>query len=172
MDVANGTQIWGGQYNRKSSGVFALQEDLSREISEKLRLRLTGREKQLLAKRYTEDGEAYRLYLQGRYYWYKRTPEGLLKALEFFQQAIDKDPAYALAYAGLADTYAQLSFFNVFPPQDVMPKGKAAAAKALQIDDQLARPMFRWATLILPTTSIGSSPAHNSTRLSRSIPRI
>jgi eukaryotic-like serine/threonine-protein kinase len=137
IDTANGSQIWGGRYNRKAADIFAIQEDLSREISEKLRLKLTGHEKELLAKRYTENADAYRLYLQGLYYWYKRTPEGFLKAREFFQQAIDKDPTYALAYAGLADTYAQLSFFNVFPPQEVMPKAKAAAAKALQIDDQL-----------------------------------
>jgi eukaryotic-like serine/threonine-protein kinase len=137
IDTSNGSQIWGGQYNRKTADIFAIQEHLPREISEKLRLKLTGHEKELLAKRYTENADAYRLYLQGLYYWYKRTPEGFLKAREFFQQAIDKDPTYALAYAGLADTYAQLSFFNVFPPREVMPKAKAAAAKALQIDDQL-----------------------------------
>lgn len=137
MDVAKGSQLWGGQYKRKAADVFALQEDLSKEISEKLRLRLTGDEKQRLTKRYTENAEAYRFYLQGLYYWNKRTPEGFLKALEYFQQAVDKDPVYGLAYAGLADTYAQLSFFNVFPPRQVMPKAKAAAAKALQIDDRL-----------------------------------
>jgi serine/threonine protein kinase/Tfp pilus assembly protein PilF len=137
IDTTNGSQIWGGQYNRKAADIFAIQEDLSREISEKLRLKLTGHEKELLAKRYTENADAYRLYLQGLYYWYKRTPDGFLKAREFFQQAIEKDPAYALAYAGLADTYAQFSFFNIFPPREVMPKAKAAAEKALQIDSQL-----------------------------------
>jgi TolB-like protein/Tfp pilus assembly protein PilF len=138
MDVATGAQLWGGQYNREAKDVFALQDDLSREISEKLRLRLIGDEKQRLTKRYTEDAEAYRLYLKGRYHWNKRSPEGLQKAVEYFRQALDKDPAYSLAYAGLADTYAYLSFFNVVAPREAMPKAKAAAAKALEIDDQLA----------------------------------
>jgi eukaryotic-like serine/threonine-protein kinase len=136
-DVAKSWQLWGGQFTRKPDDVFALQEDLAREISEKLKLRLTGEEKRRLTKRYTADAEAYQLYLQGRYHWNKRDPEGYRKALQYFQQAIDKDPDYALAYAGMADTYAQLSFFNVFPPRDVMPKAKAAAEKALAIDDHL-----------------------------------
>jgi TolB-like protein/Tfp pilus assembly protein PilF/predicted Ser/Thr protein kinase len=137
IDVAKGSQLWGGQYNRKVVDVFALQDDLAKEISEKLRLRLTSEEKQRLTKRYTEDPQAYQLYLQGRYYQNKRSAEGYLKALEYFQRAVDKDPAYALAYAGLADDYAQLSFFNVFPPREVMPKAKAAAARALEIDEHL-----------------------------------
>jgi hypothetical protein len=123
---------------RKAEDVFALQDDLSREISEKLRLQLTGDEKGRLSKRYTQDAEAYRVYLKGRYHWNKRTPEGVQRAIEYFQQALDKDPTYALACAGLADTYAYLSFFGVVPPSEAMPKAKAAAAKALEIDDQLA----------------------------------
>jgi TolB-like protein/Tfp pilus assembly protein PilF len=138
MDIATGAQLWGGQYKRKAEDVFALQENLSREISEKLRLQLTGDEKQRLTKRYTEDAEAYRLYLKGRYHWNKRSPEGLQKAVEYFQQALDKDPAYSLAYAGLADTYAHLSFFNVVAPRQAMPKAKAAAVKGLEIDEDLA----------------------------------
>ena len=138
MDVATGAQLWGGQYNRKPEDVFALQDDLSREISEKLRLQLTGKEKQRLTKRYTEDAEAYRLYLKGRYHWNKRAPDGVQKAVDYFQQAIEKDPAYSLAYAGLADTYAYLSFFCVIPSRQAMPKAKAAAAKALEIDHDLA----------------------------------
>ena len=137
VDVRTGAQLWGGQFNRKVDDVFALQDDLSREIVEKLRLRLSSEEKQRLAKRYTENPEAYRLYLQGRYHLNKFTPEGCLRALEFFQQAVDKDPAYALAYTGLADTYTTLSFFNVFPPREVMPKAKVEAEKALQIDNSL-----------------------------------
>jgi TolB-like protein/Tfp pilus assembly protein PilF len=138
MDVATGAQLWGGQYNRKPEDVFAFQDDLSREISEKLRLQLTGHEKHRLTKRYTEDAEAYRLYLKGRYHWNKRTPDDVQKAIEYFQQALEKDPAYSLAYAGLADTYAYLSFFNVIPSRQAMPKAKAAAAKALEIDHDLA----------------------------------
>ncbi|PYX74115.1 MAG: hypothetical protein DMG78_07450 [Acidobacteria bacterium] len=138
IDVATGAQLWGGQYKRKAEDVFALQDDLSREISEKLRLQLTGDEKQRLTKRYTEDAEAYRLYLKGRYHWNKRSPEGLQKAVEYFRQALNKDPAYSLAYAGLADTYAHLSFFNVVAPREAMPKAKAAAVKGLEIDEDLA----------------------------------
>jgi len=138
MDVKTGVQLWGGQFNRSAEDVLALQEDLSQEIAEKLRLKLTGEQKQRLAKRNTEDAEAYRSYLKGRYYWNKRSPEGMQKAANYFQQAIDKDPAYALAYAGLADTYVYLSFFNMVPPRDAMPRAKAAAAKALEVDDHLA----------------------------------
>ncbi len=138
MNVATGEQLWGGQYNRKPEDVFALQDDLSREISEKLRLQLTGEERQRLTKRYTEDSEAYRLYLKGRYHWNKRSPEGLQKAVEYFRKALDKDPAYSLAYAGLADTYAHLSFFNVVASREAMPKAKTAAEQGLEIDKDLA----------------------------------
>jgi TolB-like protein/DNA-binding winged helix-turn-helix (wHTH) protein/Tfp pilus assembly protein PilF len=138
MDVKTGVQLWGGQFNRSAEDVLALQDDLSREIAEKLRVKLTGEQKQRLARRNTEDAEAYRFYLKGRYYWTKRSPEGMQKAASYFQQAIDKDPGYALAYAGLADTYVYLSFFNMVAPRDAMPRAKAAAAKALEIDDHLA----------------------------------
>ncbi|MGA2920907.1 MAG: winged helix-turn-helix domain-containing protein [Candidatus Sulfotelmatobacter sp.] len=138
MDVKTGTQLWGGQFNRGVEDVLALQYDLSSEIAEKLRLKLTGDEKQRLAKRYTEDAEAYQFYLKGRYYWNKRSREGTRKAVSYFQQAIDKDPAYALAYAGLADAYTYFSFFNLAPPRDAMPRAKAAAMKALEIDEHLA----------------------------------
>lgn len=136
MDVAHGTQLWGGQYNRKLADVFALQDELSREISE--RLRLTDDEKQRLTKRYTDNADAYQLYLKGLFYWNKRSPDGLQKSIEYFNRAVDTDPAYALAYAGLADAYSQMSFFNMVPPRAAMPKAKAAAAKALEIDKTLA----------------------------------
>jgi TolB-like protein/DNA-binding winged helix-turn-helix (wHTH) protein/Tfp pilus assembly protein PilF len=138
IDVRTGVQLWGGQFNRKLEDVLALQDDLSREITERLRMRLTGDQKQRLAKRYTEDAEAYRFYLMGRYHWNKRSPEGAQKAVNYFLQAIDKDPGYALAYAGLADAYTHFSFFNVAPPRDAMPRAKNAATKALEIDDHLA----------------------------------
>ena len=138
IDVASGSRLWGGQYSRKAADVFALQEDLSSEISEKLRLRLTEEEKQRLAKRYTENAEAYQLYLKGRYYWNKGTAEGAEKSIEYFQQAIEKDPRYALAYAGLAGSYNQIGSFAWLPQREVIPKSKAAALKALEIDDQLS----------------------------------
>jgi TolB-like protein/Tfp pilus assembly protein PilF/DNA-binding winged helix-turn-helix (wHTH) protein len=139
IDVRTGARLWGGQFNRKLEDVLALQDDLSREIAEKLRLRSTGGEQQQLAKRSTENPEAYRLYLQGRYHWNKRSPEGLQKAVDYFHQAIDKDPTYGLAYAGLADAYTYFSFFSIAPPRDAMPRAKAAATKALEIDDHLAQ---------------------------------
>jgi len=138
VDVKTGAQLWGGQFNRNAEDVLALQDELSKEIAEKLRLKLTGEDKQRLARRNTNDAEAYRLYLKGRYYWNKRSPEGIQEAINYFQRAIEEDPTYALAYAGLADAYVYLSFFNVVPPQDAMPRAKTAAAKALEIDDQLA----------------------------------
>jgi eukaryotic-like serine/threonine-protein kinase len=139
VDVAKGSQLWGGQYKRKAADVFALQEDLSKEISEKLRLRLTGEEKQRLTKRYTENAEAYQLYLKGSYYRYKATAEGLKKSIEYFQQAIEKDPGNALAYAGLSVSYSLLQGYGVLPPKEAMPRAEEAAKKALQIDETLAQ---------------------------------
>jgi eukaryotic-like serine/threonine-protein kinase len=138
MDVVNGTQLWGGQYNRKVADVFALQDELSKEISDRLRLRLTNEEKLRLTKRYTDNAEAYQLYLKGLFYWNKRSPDGMQKAVEYFNRAVETDPAYALAYAGLADAYNLMSFFNIVPPSAAMPKAKAAATKALEIDGTLA----------------------------------
>jgi TolB-like protein/Tfp pilus assembly protein PilF len=138
VDVANGSQIWGDQYDRKLQDVLALQEDLSTEIAEKLRTRLTGDEKERLTKRYTQDPEAYQLYLKGRYYLNKLTPDGVQRAAEQFQAAAAKDPQYALAYAGLGEAFSRVSFFNAVSPRDAMPKAKAAAAKALEIDPHLA----------------------------------
>ena len=124
--------------HRKLSDVLALQDELSREISRGLRLTLTREEEKKLTKRYTEDPEAYQLYLKARHYWHRRTAEGAKKSEEYLRQAIDQDPAYALAYAALADSYSLASFFHAAPPRATMPKAKAAAAKALEIDDELA----------------------------------
>jgi serine/threonine protein kinase/Tfp pilus assembly protein PilF len=138
MDVETGAQLWGGQYNRERTDVFALQDELSTDISEKLRLRLTREDKERLTRRYTDDATAYQMYLRGRYHWNQRSPEGLQRAVEYFNQAVAADPAYALAYAGLADTYNLMSFFNILRPREAMPQAKAAAVKALQIDPSLA----------------------------------
>jgi serine/threonine-protein kinase len=140
VDVANGWRLWGEQYNRKRADIFAVQDEIAREISEKLRVRVTGVDKKRLTKRHTQDTEAYHLYLKGRYHWNKRTREGLEKGVEYFKQAIEKDPDYALAYAGLADSYYLLAgtAYGALPPQEAIPRAKAAALKALQIDDALA----------------------------------
>ncbi len=139
VDVSKGTQLWGAQYNRRAVDLLAVQEDISREISEKLRLRLSGEEKTRLAKRPTTNSEAYQLYLQGRYWWNKRNPEALQKGLQFFQQAVEKDPGYALAHVGVADSYHVLAStaYDAMPPREAMPKAKAAALKALELDQAL-----------------------------------
>jgi serine/threonine protein kinase/tetratricopeptide (TPR) repeat protein len=137
VDVENNRQLWGEQYDRKVSDLLALQGEIAEEISNKLRLRwLTKTERQQITRNYTENTEAYQLYLKGRYYWNKRTSEGLGKAAVFFEQAIEKDPNYALAYSGVADSYSVPQ--NPIAPRDRMPKAKAAAMKALELDDTLA----------------------------------
>ena len=135
MDVRDGSQLWSRQYNRKLADTLAVQEDIAREVTGKLRLRLVGAEEKRLTSHVTENAEAYQHYLKGRYYWNKRTPDGIRKAIESFQQAIEKDPSYAPAYAGLADCYHVPA--NPLPPKDRMPLAKAAAMKALQLDDTL-----------------------------------
>jgi TolB-like protein/Flp pilus assembly protein TadD len=139
IDVEQEAQLWGEQYRRQLTDIFELEEEISREISSKLRLKLTGEEKKRLVKRYTENTAAYHLYLKGHYYTNKRTEDWIKKGIDYFQQAIDLDPNYALAYAGLADAYAFLaSSTGGLPPRDTYPKAKAAALKALEIDDTLA----------------------------------
>jgi serine/threonine protein kinase/tetratricopeptide (TPR) repeat protein len=138
VDVATGSQLWGAQYNRKPGDIFAIQEEISNEISGKLRLHLTPAQKKRLASRHTESAEAYQLYLKGRYYWNKWTEEGFDKGIEYFQQAVEKDPGYALAYSGLADSYVLLGWNSYLPAKDAFPKAKAAAMKALRFDENLA----------------------------------
>ena len=138
VDVATGSLLWGAQYDRKPGDIFVVQDEISNEISGKLRLRLTRAEKKQLTKRHTENAEAYRLYLKGRHHWNRWTEEGFYKAIEYFRQAVEKDPSYALAYAGLADCYVLLGWNSYLPPQQAFPKGKAAANTALQLDQDLA----------------------------------
>jgi TolB-like protein/Tfp pilus assembly protein PilF len=140
VDVANGWQLWGEQFNRKQTDILAVQDEIAQKLSERLRLRLTGQDKKRLAKHLTQDSEAYHLYLKGRYCWNKRTREGVEKGIEFFKRAIERDPNFALAYAGVADSYYLLAGtgFAALPPEEAIPKAKVAALKALQIDGTLA----------------------------------
>ena len=138
MDVANGSQLWGDEFNKNLDDIFALQDQLSKEISDGLRLRLSSEDEQRLTKRDTDNPEAYQLYLKGLYHWNKRSPDAIRTSIAYFNRAIDTDPAYALAYAGLADAYNLGSFFNMEAPSEAMPKAKAAAAHALAIDHELA----------------------------------
>jgi serine/threonine-protein kinase len=138
VDTLDGAQLWGDQYQRQFADVFTLEEELARDIAEKLRLRLDSEERQRLAKHYTENHQAYQAYLRGRHYWKQRTAPSLRKAIESFQQAIDLDEDYALAYTGLSDCYGLVSIYGAAPPRAVMPKAKAAALRALTLDDSLA----------------------------------
>ncbi len=139
VNVSNGSVLWGEQYERKQFDIANVQQEIARDISEKLRLRLTGKEREKLRRRTTESGDAYNFYLKGRYYWNKRTSESLSKAIEYFKQATDKDPNYALAYAGLADTYGIMSSYYVaMSSKEATFSGKAAAEKAVSLDDSLA----------------------------------
>jgi TolB-like protein/Tfp pilus assembly protein PilF len=138
VNVKDGCRLWGDQYNREWSGVLAVEKAITREIAEALRLRLTGEEKRRLERPRTENAEAYQCYLQGRYHWNKRTAEGLRKSIKLFEQAIDADPTYALAYTGVADAYLNLGGWGHMPFREAYPRAKAAATQALAIDEDLA----------------------------------
>lgn len=140
VDVAQVSRLWGEQYNRKLSDILSVQEEIAQEIFETLRVQLSGDAKKRITKRYTDNIEAYQLYLQGRYFWNRRTDENLKKAAALFQQAIDKDPNYALAYAGLADSYALLGgpVYGAEPSHHTVTRAKSAALKALELDNTLA----------------------------------
>jgi eukaryotic-like serine/threonine-protein kinase len=148
VDVATGSQLWGAQYNRKPDDIFVVQDEISNEISGKLRVQLTRAEKKRLTKHHTENAEAYRLYLKGRHYWNRWTEEGFYKAIEYFQQAVEKDPSYALAYTGVADSYVLLGWNSYLPPKEAFPKGKAAAIIALGLDRDLAEAHTSLAALL------------------------
>ena len=139
IDVRDNRQIWGSQYHPMVADMAPIQEQISRDISEKLRLQLSGEEMhRMMTSRNTADAQAYQMYLQGRFQWNKRTLDGLQQSLDYFQQAIQRDPRYAVAYAGQADAYALLADSNVLPVREVLPKLKTAANKALELDDSLA----------------------------------
>jgi len=137
IDAQTESVLWSADYKQPMANLVSLQSDITRDVSNKLKTKLSGAEEQKLAKNYTENTEAYQLYLKGRFYWNKRTGKDLQKAIEYFQQAITVDPNYALAYAGLADAYALLSPYLAAPPREVMPKARETARKALMLDDQL-----------------------------------
>jgi serine/threonine protein kinase/Tfp pilus assembly protein PilF len=142
VDVRQNKLLWGEQYERKMSEVLQTQREIAREIVDKLKLKVTGDEKGL-TKKYTENNEAYQLYMKGRFYWNKRTPYALHKSVEFYEQAIQRDPNFALAYAGLADTYSLLGGPEAggdMPPIEALPKAKTAALKSIELDSSLAEP--------------------------------
>jgi TolB-like protein/Tfp pilus assembly protein PilF len=140
VDVETNSQLWGGQFSRKLSNIFGLQEEISREICQHLRVQLSRGEVKRLRKRYTEDAQAYQFYLRGRYCSEKRTLEGIHKAIEYFNQATESDPRYALAYAGLADAYTLLGSgtYGAMPSKNAKVSATEMAVKALEMDNTLA----------------------------------
>ncbi|MCH8021822.1 tetratricopeptide repeat protein, partial [candidate division KSB1 bacterium] len=138
VEGSDNSQIWVEQYTKKFTNVVKIQEEVVKDISTKLKLKLTRKEKKHLAKQYKVDNEAYQLFLKGRYHWNKRAPDSFKQSISFYNQAIEKDPAYALAYSGLSDSYALIGIYGYLPAKDVWPKAKAAALKALEIDPDMA----------------------------------
>jgi Flp pilus assembly protein TadD len=155
VDATTGAQLWGEEYERKVSDILSVKQAIAREVTENLRLRLSGEEQRRLVRRDTTNAEVYQFYLRGRFFWNKRTADGIRKAMEQFQQAIDRDPNYALGHVGLADCYLTLEEYAGVPASETLPKARAAADRALQIDDSLAeahassavtyKKLWRWA---------------------------
>jgi TolB-like protein len=140
LNVEDGYYIWSGQFDREMKDIFDIQEEISLTIVDHLKLTLLKDEKEKILKRHTENYEAYEYYLKGRYFWYRRYEKGLQRALQYFQQAVEKDPGYALPYMGIADTFASLGVFSFMSPFHAFSRAKAAANKALEIDPELAEP--------------------------------
>jgi TolB-like protein/Flp pilus assembly protein TadD len=139
INAENDTHLWAETYDRNLTDIFAVESEIAKAVADTLRAKLTGSEQNAIATRPTENTEAYQLYLKGRYFWNKRNAGDFKTAIGYFQQAIDKDPGFALAYAGLADTYVLMSGFAAASPKDSLPKAKAAAQKALELDPMLAQ---------------------------------
>jgi TolB-like protein/Tfp pilus assembly protein PilF len=138
INAANDTHLWAETYDRKLNDIFAVESDIATTIAETLQAKLTGSEKTAIAKRPTANPEAYELYLKGRYFWNKRTAADLRTAIEYFNEALGKDPGYALAYAGLADSYTLLHVFGAASPADSFPQAQQAAKKAVELDETSA----------------------------------
>src|SRR5215472_12715995 len=138
INAMTDAHLWAETYDRKLTDIFAVESDIAKTIADTLQARLTGSEKTSIAKAPTADPEAYELYLKGRFFWNKRTGVDLRKAIEYFNQAIAKDPGYALAYTGVADSYLLLPNYGATSTQEVIPPARAAASKALELDDSLA----------------------------------
>jgi serine/threonine-protein kinase len=138
IDVFDGFHLWSERFDRQMEDVFAIQDEIAQAIVAMLRVKLAGGPTMELVHRYTENLDAYTLYLKGRYYWNKRSEEGLKKGLDCFEQAIGEDSNYALAYAGLADSFNLLGFYGILPPREAFPKAQAAAQKALEMDATIA----------------------------------
>jgi len=138
INVSDGCHLWSNRFDREMEDVFAIQDEISLAVTDALKLRLLGEEKKKVVKRHTESFKAYRAYLKGRYHWFIRSSSDIEKAIEYLKEAVAIDPEYALAYAGLADCYGVLSIYRPVAPEEVYPKAKAAAERALELDDSLS----------------------------------
>ncbi|MCA1616761.1 MAG: winged helix-turn-helix domain-containing protein, partial [Acidobacteria bacterium] len=138
VSVRDGAQLWAEKFDEQFTDIFAVQDRISEQVARALTLTLSSAEKELLTKHYTENSEAYQLYLKGRYFWNKRTVEGLKKGISYFNEAVEQDPSYALAYVGLADSYSLLGDYGGLTPNQTYPQAKRAALQALKLDGQLA----------------------------------
>ena len=138
IEAATGNQLWGEQYNRKLSDLTTLQSEIARDVSAKLHTKLTGTDEQRVTKNYTQNPEAYQLYLKGKYHWNRRSRADILKSIDYFRQAVDRDPNYALAYSGLAEAYILLPAYAGQDPQAAYTSARTAAARALELDNTLA----------------------------------
>ena len=138
INAATDAHLWADSFDRKLIDIFAVESEIATKVADILKAKLTGAEQHAISMQPTRNTEAYQRYLKGRYFWNKRTGPDLQKAIDYFKQAIEKDPGYALAYVGLGDSYILLSGFGAAPPQDSFPLAEAAAKKALEIDDNLA----------------------------------
>jgi TolB-like protein/Tfp pilus assembly protein PilF len=138
INAATDAHLWADSFDRKLIDIFAVESEIAAKVADILKAKLTGAEQHAISMQPTQNTEAHQLYLKGRYFWNKRTGPDLQKAIDYFKQAIEKDPGYALAYVGLGDSYILLSGFGAAPPQDSFPLAEAAAKKALEIDDNLA----------------------------------
>src|SRR6266513_686492 len=138
VDAVTGAQIWGAAYDRKIADLLAVKQAIAQEVTAKLKLKLSSEEQRRLVKHDSTNAEAYQFYLRGRYFWNKRTSDGIKQAIEHFQQSIERDPNFALGYVGLADSYTAVTFYNFAAPHETMPKAKESAIKALALDNTLA----------------------------------
>ncbi len=138
VDASTGAQLWGSVYDRKIADLVAVKQAIAQEVTAKLKLKLSSEEQRRLIKRDSINPEAYQFYLRGRYFWNKRTPDGIKQAIEQFQQGIERDPNFALGHVGLADSYIGLTFYDFAAPHETMPKAKESAIKALALDNTVA----------------------------------
>jgi TolB-like protein/tetratricopeptide (TPR) repeat protein len=159
INALTNAHLWAEIYDRKLTDIFAVESDIAKTIADTLQAKLTGSEKVAITTKPTENPEAHQFYLKGRYFWNRRTEENLNKAIGCFQQAIEKDPSYALAYAGLADCYGVMPYYVNRPPKNEIERGKAAARRAIELDDSLGEAHTALASLLMNDLQFAAAEA-------------